>query len=108
MSLPCPRRTTCLLFATTTLGARPRLVVGGSLRFDVSRRRCARRTYVSTFRGGVAGGAGLRSSPSGPLPRRFVARAGPPRRVGEAPTRERARACPDQGVGTHTQIFEEY
>jgi len=50
----------------------------------------------------------LRSSPSGPLPRRFVARARPPRRVGEAPTRDRARACPDQRVGTHTQIFEEY
>ncbi len=50
----------------------------------------------------------LRSSPSGPLPRRFVARARPPRRVGEAPTRDRGRACPDQRVGAHTQIFEEY
>jgi len=51
MSLPCPRRTGFQRFATTTLGARPRLVVVGGLRFDVSRRGCARRAYVSTFRG---------------------------------------------------------
>ncbi len=50
----------------------------------------------------------MSSPPSGPLPRRFVARARPPRRVGEAPTRNRGRACPDQRVGAHTQIFEEY
>ena len=51
--------------------------VEGGVRFDVSRRRCARRVYVSTFRGDVAAAlwqAAVLSGRAGAFPRRVAGR----------------------------------